>query len=559
MKKMKKLFSKLVTLVLLVAMLIPYTNVPKVEAEETCENGAWQYHTNYYFFLQAEHPREWARLLSTDGDNEPTYEDSVSTTYYTSFLYNFPSDGSTLDITSANFVKLRNNTNRMNTTEWSLENFYQEMLKMTDSEDKYEYDNPTSFYANYSFDAEGTGTESDALTSYFIHGPWGFVGLNGEEPTSTIDIFERKSIASIESYETANDIRNADEDDVIDAMVDASVVPSGYGISDVNIGTSTQDLTDEIAINNIKSAIKNFNRDKGQESVTGIWKAKNHKTNEVTDDLVLKLYIHRKYDTEDFFGNNLEGLRYQSSTTSAAGGNYFVNSSLKDESAINELTTDSLLYFPEVDMKDWICDGTQMTKDTIYNKDCNDYNYITQGYDNNTNKPSTKRVSDIEAIKLANEDSSATHADSEYFILAPSLFQISYKVCKASNDHTEDTYVISYDGNDANAQGVPDKSEPIKVGTDYTVSSNKPTLEGNTFKIWSTDKECKNGKTIEPGAKLTGVTTDTTLYACWGATNAEGPKDPLGVSTYAALFTGIIALAGGSYYIIKKKNLFKKI
>ena len=107
--KMKKIFSKITILVLLVAMLVPYTSIPKVEAAtEECPTGTTpEYHTNYYFFLQAEHPKTWIDYLAADKDNDGKNDNSTQTNYYTSFLYNFPSDGSKIIFEGEGFVKLK--------------------------------------------------------------------------------------------------------------------------------------------------------------------------------------------------------------------------------------------------------------------------------------------------------------------------------------------------------------------------------------------------------------------------------------------------------------------
>ena len=66
---MKKIFSKLTVMVLLVSMLIPYTNIPTVEAADDwdCSEENTEYHTNYYFFAELSNPREWIKKLATNG------------------------------------------------------------------------------------------------------------------------------------------------------------------------------------------------------------------------------------------------------------------------------------------------------------------------------------------------------------------------------------------------------------------------------------------------------------------------------------------------------------
>jgi len=541
-KKMKKLFSKLTILVLLVAMLIPYTSIPKVEAAETCEGGEWEYHTNYYFFTQAEHPRTWADYLATDDTTKAfSTEDTTANTYYTSFLYNFPSDGTAMDITSAGFVDLDmdGNVNKINSTsEWSVKGFYSEMLKMYDSSKEYDYSNPDSTYKEYSYIAtDNTGkSSSDSIVTYLIHGPWGFAGTGDNLSTADIELNDTESIISKASYKQANNVNTITDTTIINALTAASVLPDENKISDINIGIASGSLgTDDSAIDSIKSAIKDFNRDKGKEIKGGIYKAtKNKNSSDTTGDIVLKLYIRRSYETDDFFTFN--SIRKQT-------GGVYMASSKSTQEEVDALTTTEKLYFPEIDNT---CDTGR--------DDCNDKAYVTLG------EGTSDKVSNPTAIKLAAESTD------EYWFLAPSLFQISYKVCKAGTDATEDSVTLTYYGNEeyvntsAKADKVP-SAQTEKLNSEgkatFTVSATEPTLEGYTFQNWNTSKDCK-GKTIEPETKLENVSVNTPLYACWGETGTTN-NGKTGVMTYAGLFTGIIALAGTSYYIMKKKNVFKKI
>lgn len=533
-KKMKKIFSKITTLVLLVAMLIPYTSIPKVEAATDSCDGVWEYHTNYYFFTQAEHPRTWANYLATvDGNNTDfSTDDKTSNTYYTSFLYDFPSDGSTLDITSAGFVDLDmdgNVSKIKSTSEWSVKGFYSELLKMYDSSNGYDYANETSTYKQYSYTASnGSGiSDNDSVITYFIHGPWGFVGTGNNLSSADTILQDKSSIISVNSYNKSNN-SSANETTIIEALKDASVLPANNNISSINIGVASGGLgTDDSSIASIKSAISNYNRDKGTSAVAGIYKATRSTTSsETTGDIVLKLYIRRSYNTNDFFDFN--DIRIQT-----IGKNYMASSSTSADD-VNNLGDDDKLYFPEIDST---CDTGR--------DDCNDQAYVTKG------NGSTTQVSKATAVKL--RDGSTD----EYWFLAPSLFQISYKVCRTSNT-SEDQVALSYDGNAPKgiASNIPG-SVIQTTGTDFVVSSNVPTLDGYKFKSWNTKSSC-DGTTVDPETTLENLTNNTTLFACWGETGTTSNKKT-GVATYAGLFTGIIALAGGSYYLIKKKNLFKKI
>jgi len=524
--KMKKIFSKITILVLIVAMVIPYTSIPKVEAasEWNCSEENTEYHTNYYFFTQAEHPHTWATYLATDG-TYPNYtfstSDNTATTYYTSFLYNFPSNGTEMEITSANFVDLDMNgsTNDINSTdEWSVRGFYNQMLKMYDSNKAFDYSNPDSTYKMYMFEPTDNKGESssDSIITYLIHGPWGFVGLDADLTSADIVLNDSESIISFDSYEDANNVSSVSNTKLLNELTAATVLPDDNEIEHINIGVQQGSLgTDRDAIASIKSAIRDFNRDKGESPKAGIYKAS--KNGQATGDLVLRLYIRRSYETNDFFTFN--NIRYN-----PTNGNFYNSSANSVESLATD--TSKQLYFP----------GSNNT------------NVVTQG------ENSLTAVSNPTAIKLMAENN-ATH-----WFLAPSLFQISYKVCKDGGSE-EGKVTLTYKGNEPEnatetAKDIPDAVTKDK-GSEFKTSDKTPTLKGYKFDSWNIDPKC-DGESYEPDYDLGELNSDLTLHACWKST--DGTKGPgTGVLTYTGLFTGIIALAGGSYYIMKKKNLFRQI
>ena len=78
-------------------------------------------------------------------------------------------------------------------------------------------------------------------------------------------------------------------------------------------------------------------------------------------------------------------------------------------------------------------------------------------------------------------------------------------------------YTITYNGNKpsgatANPSGVPAAGK-ANHGTNYTVSSTKPTLTGYRFDGWATS--ASGAVAYAPGATISNVTANTTLYAKW--------------------------------------------
>ena len=486
-KKMKKLFSKLTILVLLVAMLIPYTSIPKVEAAETCEGGEWEYHTNYYFFLQAEHPHTWATYFA-ENDGE------VATNYYTSFLYNFPNDGSKIVFEDEGFVKITDDDDYAsdfdagdNRKTWTAGQYYKEARKEAKSS---EFGNELKTYAFKS----GNGTSSDnRVVTYLFHGDWAYVGSTKSDENISWDL-NNIDLQSDQLDTTDESIRKLVNSSILINKNDASLEKVKVGAGVLN---GKQLYFD---IQQVQTAIINYNNGVGE----GTTVSKPTKLNQP----VVNLVIHREYETTDVFENNV--------------------TLTKTEEGIK--AGDSLLSFP--------AEGEA-------------------GY-----------IKDAEGNILSEQQAVVIEKDNKEiaWFLAPTLYQMSYKVCKAGTDATEDSVTLTYYGNEeyvntsAKADKVP-SAQTEKLNSEgkatFTVSATEPTLEGYTFQNWNTSKDCK-GKTIEPETKLENVSVNTPLYACWGETGTTN-NGKTGVMTYAGLFTGIIALAGTSYYIMKKKNVFKKI
>lgn len=537
-KKMKNLFSKITVLVLIVAMLIPFTTIPKVEAEETSSDC--EYHTNYYFFLEANNPHGWVNAIA-NGDNGREYESY----YYTSFLYNFPYDGRTIEFDEANsgIVEITDDSDfekdfipDYDEDEWTAGQFYYEYTK--------EGNGAAGDYQSYSYtnDSDGKNKENSIVT-YLYHGPWAHAG----DSTSSGTI-------SLNSSGKLNFITGGvelDKDDV-EEYVDATIfLTNDASLSNIKIGIGTQTGSTgsyDYSFNKIKNAIAYFNESEGNPKADIAVSMKNNEP-------VISLLITRKYEIDNIFDANAVsnhlGMNLSSARVSGDGKGGLALTT--DSSGVADFANShkGRLYFPTDDEKSssyissaevevtYEDDGTTIKSQAISGSN----KYLSQqtSYYGETN---------YETYNAKN----GTH-----WFFAPSLYKIAYKVCKTGNTTTtEDTVTVTYDGNASDVSNVP-SADTIKKGNDYVVSSKEPTRSGYTFKNWNTDKECSsNGKIIEPEAKIENLQNNTTLYACWGATGTTDAKGT-GVLTYAGLFTGVIALAGGAYYLVKKKNLFKKI
>lgn len=510
-KKMKKMFSKITTLVLLVAMLIPYTSIPKVEAAtDSCENGEWEYHTNYYFFLQAETPFSWAEMFKGEAQ-------SVTTAYYTGFLYNFPKDGSKIEFQDDGFVRITKGTSVNSNfnpgterTQWTAAQFYKELQSENLS---------SEFSGNlkeYAFKAYGNGTsENDRIVSYLFHGDWAHVDtVSGKRPNSSKNENINWDLNNLDVRSGGLDTSSTGLSNLANASILITNVDKNATISQAEIGSGSLNQGNlTIDISQIKQAIINYNNGVGENTTVQKYPT--------STEPVVNMIIKRTYNFNDIFTSAVKSITTADDSTSGTNGS--------DGKIMGKNTSDA-----EVELALPRDKNQKIMINTNDNASIQETVHLKDTYANN---------------------------NGTYWFLAPTLYQISYKVCKASNEATEDSVTLTYKGNEpkGTASNIPDiQTEKLNSEGKATVvvSSKTPELDGYKFKNWNTSANC-DGTSIEPEAKLT-LTDHKTLYACWGKTGTTN-NGKTGVATYAGLFTGIIALAGGSYYLIKKKNLFKKI
>jgi len=507
-KKMKKIFSKLTVLVLLVAMLIPYTCIPKVEAAETCPEGTTpEYYTNYYFFLVANTPHTWVNWLGTDFDesNDGKGDGKVVLTNYTSFLYTFPADGSKIIFEDEGFVKINNDDDykkdfnagtSKNRKEWDAGQFYYEWDNLSDMESY--YDSTLKSYAYQS----GTGeSDENRIVTYLFHGDWANVEIDSEDGNPKWNLNEY-------------DLKSSDDglkfDDISD-QVKASILinKNDQKITNAKIGAGVVADDLKLDMDVIKDTIQVYNDKKGSFKNNVITKGKN------IDQPVIHMIIQRTYEMNDIFTSAPANLNGTTATYGQTTG------TIK-----TDLQKGEKLSFVE----------------TITNEETG----------STTTNTINDNISDLVAIDAD---------DSQYtWFVGPNLYQMSYTVCKTSGGDPDTEVSVTYHKNtDDTVENMPSKNpETVAKGSAYTISSTEPTRSGYSFQGWATNDKC-TGTKYESGIKYTdSLNENANLFACWGDTS-EGDQEDTGVLTYAGLFTGIIALAGGSYYLIKKKNLFKKI
>lgn len=155
----------------------------------------------------------------------------------------------------------------------------------------------------------------------------------------------------------------------------------------------------------------------------------------------------------------------------------------------------------------------------------------------------------------------SSNSDSYYW---PAVLSVEYEICPVNDveipeDPEAARWTLKYDSNvtDNSVTNMP-SSQDASTKEKITIDSKIPTRKDYVFKGWCTNRDgsgvCKQGgeKISYPG------TTPVTLYANWqkdGTT--ENPKQ--GVVSYIVGFAAVGLVAGGIYFISKKKNIFKQI
>ncbi len=143
----------------------------------------------------------------------------------------------------------------------------------------------------------------------------------------------------------------------------------------------------------------------------------------------------------------------------------------------------------------------------------------------------------------------------------PYVMNVEYETCTTSNDPEEGNWNLIYDANadgDSSVTNVPDAVNNISFTSTVKIE-NGPSRDGYKFSKWCTKKD-GTGDCYTAGVDFKNENQDpvVTLYAQWGKTGTTN-NSRTGIASYIISFMAVGALAGGIYYVSKKKNLFKQI
>lgn len=289
------------------------------------------------------------------------------------------------------------------------------------------------------------------------------------------------------------------------------------------------------------------------------------------------------YTVQDIFGNN-SGITVSSARFLGLNKGFGAADERKLEGYFKNLTSgDNNEYIEEVNGKKvfalrvsrkldvdtlntkkfgYLC----ATKDSCGEANVNKYAIFTDDSADNPIKNSysalvkAKNLEKIEtddtvARKIVNDEEDVDVFTNKAYYW-PAVLNVEYEVCT----NTSEQWTLKYDGNtdDDSANNIPEKVQK-SVTEDAVIDSKTPTRNGYTFKGWNTEKD-GSGKTYNAGDKYEtpGKADVRVLFAQWGNAS-KGEQKPTGVASYIIGFISVGIVAGGIYFIAKKKNLFKQI
>lgn len=514
---MKNLLKKLGVLSLIVAIISPYVYIPKVEAATSseCTNHLQTYlflDQSKFFTYQKNGEKIMPWLESKASSSEGGYET------WANFPYAFP------QVSSDKKIVINSVTKNDLLEEDDLEIFWQvynERLKNMSAK-KIEVTNEIGNVFVQSSELSTNGfTKLDNYTdvSIIIHGMWSNLDAEGQKIPSNLEQIS-KSTGISRSLQTILAKENY-SGKMRTYMKNAEFSNDGFETGDINL-------------NNKSTSVEYF-----QDLVDG----KNEEFTYIENgEKYISLTINRKLnmtDTEVRNALNRYVFGKGDALTVNGSGNGIYSS---------PLTTG----------------GTVNNGDKVYKS----YDALRDGRTPITLN-NLKYDGQPELTTLGNSSTALTTNNVDFWTDVPyywpAVLNVEYKVCPLNNEGetpTTQKWNLVYDANVEDVLTVtnmPSNSSNISIGTNATVDSKVPVREGYAFKGWCKgEKECSSP--LKADDKITSPTSSTTitLYAQWGPSGTTPNKD-LGLVSYVLGFAAVGLVAGGIYYISRKKNLFKQI
>lgn len=500
---MKKIIKKLGVIGLALAVLIPFMDLPKVKAA----NDDCQYHLQNYLFLDE-------NGLYSGNESGNTILDTYSTNGYqtvTRFPFEFPDNA---EIVSVKEIPLSADKISEYVT------LHNAAITRDIATSKYQSYKGSNIYGNAFVDSP-SGNSNYNTRTILLHGQWKRTNSNFDtEPlennwttidTTKLNLFKNYTL---QSTSLASDMNIA-------------ITQGKYSQN----GSEEQATDEKITVQSLQNLVDD--PEKAHDSDNLLMYEQNEKM------FFIPISIRRKLTSK----TNLENAKFGY----VNGGDLVVfgTTSATNESTVEEKIKNTKNSFDSY--KAWIKAGGD-NKATCKNVtvDSSPACYVAQeGYDED---------------KFKNDPASVGIDFNVYGLYYwPAILNVEYKTCSTSDDPTAGNWNLKYDANaDGNpVSNMPDDANNIALNATVEVAAG-PKRDGWTFKQWCTNKN-GSGKCVNAGDKITNDKSETvTLFAQWGQTGTTN-NGKTGIVSYIISFMAVGAIAGGIYYVSKKKNLFKQI
>lgn len=509
---MKKIIKKLGVIGLALAVLIPFMDLPKVKAA----NDDCQFHLQNYLFLDV-NAYGVGNVFenSTSGGN---YSDG----YQTTTVFPFEFDNSA-EITNISYSELKNDSDISNYI-----NMHNIAVVRNNAdknlEDKFHYYKGTDKYGA-SF-ASNTSSDYYSTNTILLHGVWGKVSSDFNAIENTWSTINGDSNAPFYKYVLQNTPVKTGMNVTIHygKWSGGKSIPTTTALNNSSMSTLQQYVDDPLKAHD--SDLLGYEKVNGSEMYT------------------FPISITRKI-TDNSFKNAKFGYYY-------SGNN-----------------SNSLFVFGSLDS------GAAKTVDNAKNS----YDNYKQWMESNSSKSENEKIDCVTAGKCYEVDLSSSgltgltatnfnkdpkgttgidfNIGGDYYW--PFVLNVEYKTCGNAGDPTEGNWNLKYDANaDGNpVNNIPDEVTNIALNATVDVAEG-PTRDGWTFKQWCTNPN-GSGQCVDAGGKITSDKSKTViLYAQWGQTGTT-TNGKTGIVSYIISFVAVGAIAGGIYYVSKKKNLFKQV
>ncbi len=505
---MKKIIKKLGVIGLALAVLIPFMDLPKVKAA----NDDCQYHLQNYLFLDV------------NGLYAGNILDVYSSKGYqttTQFPFEFPQGTEIVKVTSNNV-----------TTDDNIHDYFlmhNSAIEKSKNNEYYKIDTDYKVYGNSFVTTLPEGSKYNT-SAILLHGEWSNYDANFNPISNSWDKLNDENIFKIHTIQKNIDYSG------ISTTINRGKYENNSEVPDSEIfDTKTlQNLIDDVDGAVDESLLSyNISAKKYFMPISITRKLSN------ASDLSDKKFGYATNDGTLFVFGNIDGV-------SGADGKTKADTLRDGGKSVKDIVDDSIKNSYD-SYKEWI-ESTEYKENGGRSKDC-----IVAG--------KCIQVGTVEKSTFDNNPSTTANIDFDVYgsYYWPFVLSVEYKTCSTSEDPTEGNWNLKYDANaDGNpVNNIPDEVTNIALNATVDVAEG-PTRDGWTFKQWCTNPN-GSGQCVNAGGKITSDKSKTViLYAQWGQTGTT-TNGKTGIVSYIISFVAVGAIAGGIYYVSKKKNLFKQI